>query len=367
MNYRLVVASSVALVIAGVIAGGVVFAAGDRNKSGSGISAIPGGESPDERQQRLVAKLADVLGLDQQQVSDAYEAALADVRTARLDSAIDSKIAQMLAAGRITQDQADTLKAWLSSRPAALNKLPRIPGLEFGAPLLGRERPALWQPGEQMEPVYEAMSSALGKEAIVIAEAFATARRELAREDRLAAVNDFLDEMVADGRLTQVEADELSTWLDGAPAFLGDMPWDSANVVPFGAGSLFGGVPTQKFPFGIGPESEMALPNGGKFEFHFGGPGEGSPRFEFRSFALPEGLGLTCEVLEPDALQELMPRFFRDGQFGHGLLERVAPGHPGQEFRLEMHGCAQDGIPQPGADDEDASPDDATSTPAQAA
>jgi hypothetical protein len=57
----------------------------------------------------LLARVAEILGIDQQQVEDAFAQARSEARDNRIQDLVDQ--------GKITQEQADQYKAWLQARP----------------------------------------------------------------------------------------------------------------------------------------------------------------------------------------------------------------------------------------------------------
>ncbi len=71
----------------------------------------------------LLARVATILGIDQQKVEDAFAQAQRDMQSEALDSYLKSLVDQ----GKITQQQADQYKSWCQSRP----DLPAGMGLPF--------------------------------------------------------------------------------------------------------------------------------------------------------------------------------------------------------------------------------------------
>ncbi len=97
----IIVAVLGALVLAGSI-GGVVYAQTGNSTSGNATSGNP-----------LLAKVAKILGTDQQKVESAFAQAQNETRT----EALDNRLKDLVAQGKITQAQADQYKKWLQSRP----------------------------------------------------------------------------------------------------------------------------------------------------------------------------------------------------------------------------------------------------------
>lgn len=95
----LIVALLAAVVLVGSI-GGVVFA-----QTGSTDNTTA--------DKTLVARVAVILGIDQQQVQDAVTQARTDMQ----DEALDNYLKNLVDQGKITQSEADQYKAWVKSKP----------------------------------------------------------------------------------------------------------------------------------------------------------------------------------------------------------------------------------------------------------
>ena len=68
------------------------------------------------------SRVAEILELDEQTVADAFDQAAQQ----RLDEALQARLDKLVEAGRITQEQADELKAWYDERPEG------VPGFGLG-------------------------------------------------------------------------------------------------------------------------------------------------------------------------------------------------------------------------------------------
>lgn len=94
-----IVALLAAVVLLGSI-GGMVFA-----QTGSSDNTTSG--------KTLVARVAVILGIDQQKLQDAVTQARTEMR----DEALDNYLKNLVDQGKITQQQADQYKAWVKSKP----------------------------------------------------------------------------------------------------------------------------------------------------------------------------------------------------------------------------------------------------------
>jgi hypothetical protein len=94
----ILVAVLAALVLAGVVAG---------------IAFAQTGSSVDSSGKSLLARVATILGIDQQKVEDAFNQAQRDMQS----EALDTYLKGLVDKGTITQQQADQYKTWWQSRP----------------------------------------------------------------------------------------------------------------------------------------------------------------------------------------------------------------------------------------------------------
>ena len=96
---RFIIGLLAAVVIAGVSLGSVAVAHQGEDNSQSDT---------------LMARVADILGIDQQSIEDAFVQARSELKEERLDSYLQSLIDE----GTITEDQAAEYREWLDSKPA---------------------------------------------------------------------------------------------------------------------------------------------------------------------------------------------------------------------------------------------------------
>ena len=106
----IVVALVAALVLVGATAG-VVLA-----QTGSGDDSQPKtllASDNASQPKTLLARVAAILGIDQQKVENAFTQARTEMR----DEALDNYLKNLVDQGKITKEQADQYKAWVKSRP----------------------------------------------------------------------------------------------------------------------------------------------------------------------------------------------------------------------------------------------------------
>jgi hypothetical protein len=81
---------------------------------GVAVFAQNGSTSPsDSPGKTLLARVADILGIDQQKVEDAFAQAQREMQ----EEALDDYLKNLVDQGTITQEQADQYKTWWQSRP----------------------------------------------------------------------------------------------------------------------------------------------------------------------------------------------------------------------------------------------------------
>src|SRR4030066_1145029 len=90
------------------------------------ISSIPAialaqeDETP-ERRGALIAQVAAILGIDQQELENVMKQAQIELR----QETLDARLQELIAEGTLTQQQANELESWLNARPDVPNIPPR--------------------------------------------------------------------------------------------------------------------------------------------------------------------------------------------------------------------------------------------------
>ncbi len=73
----------------------------------------------------ILPKVAKILNIDEATLRSAFQQAASELKQAQFDKALNNAVTN----GKITQDEANQIKSWWASRPAALDKL--APGFGF--------------------------------------------------------------------------------------------------------------------------------------------------------------------------------------------------------------------------------------------
>ena len=101
------------IILASVLAAVIVIGAT------AGVALAQGENNPPGPGKVLLARVAEILGIDEQKVVDAFNQARTELeaeRPPRLTQ--DQLLDQLVENGKITQEQADQLKAWWAQKPA---------------------------------------------------------------------------------------------------------------------------------------------------------------------------------------------------------------------------------------------------------
>jgi len=81
---------------------------------GIGVVVLAQTENGDDSQPKtLLARVAEKLGINQQELEDAFAEARSEMR----DEALENRLQNLVEQGKITQEEADQYKAWLEARP----------------------------------------------------------------------------------------------------------------------------------------------------------------------------------------------------------------------------------------------------------
>ena len=78
-----------------------------------GVALAQTENGDDSQPKTLLARVAEILSIDQQELEDAF----AEARSEMQAEALDSRLQYLVDQDEITQDEADQYKAWMESRP----------------------------------------------------------------------------------------------------------------------------------------------------------------------------------------------------------------------------------------------------------
>jgi hypothetical protein len=202
------------------------------------ISSVPAialaqeGEAP-EHQGALISQVAEILGIDQQELENALKQAQIELQEGNRDAIVQELIAE----GTLTQEQVDEHKAWMESRPADIpNVGPRqlkklldegeisqeqmdaLKAWMEARPDMPEIRPELRQNvAAKLQEHRDALTARVAGILNISEESLEDAFQEALGELRQKALDNRLQELVNQGAWTQQQADEYKAWLEARP------------------------------------------------------------------------------------------------------------------------------------------------------
>ena len=196
------------------------------------LVALAQGNQAPPRQGQLEARVAEILGVDQQKLEEAVQQA----RTETAKATQDARLQELIDSGKLTQQQADNLKTWLNSKPDVpmvppgklddaikngditqaqadalkswLDAKPDLP--KIGPEPLKGSLPAI---RDNMDAMITRVADILGIDKQQVQNAF----QQALREQRETALNTRLQELVTQGAWTQQQADAYKAWIQARP------------------------------------------------------------------------------------------------------------------------------------------------------
>ncbi len=320
---------------------------------GGATLAFGRGGADSEATDDLLERAAGELGVESQALKDALQAAQSELVTERQLELL----ADLVENDVITQEQSDEASVWLSQKPASVDRLLQ-PDILIGLAAAYTEDIVIDATAQFHMPLFGddvtgRMAEILGIDSEALENALENARDGQSEDRRAKAIDDVIARLVEDGEITQAEGDEIKTWIESMPEWLGDQGIfmrifsvgfgggfrtfgiDGASIIPGFKGPLFGDE-----PFRAIPELEELRRRGEPF-FFAPGDAPGAPRFDFRVpdrsdegsrfyYRGPEGeFDFDGEI--PDEYKELFDDLNERFREGHGfegfeeLFEGIRP------------------------------------------
>jgi hypothetical protein len=137
-----------------------------------------------ERQGDITSRVAEILGIDQQDLENALKQAQTESR----EEALDARLQELIAEGTLTQEQANEFKAWIAAKPD-------VPMVRPGQLEKALENGTITQ--EQVDQLKAWMES---------------------KPDIPAIMPTMGERLVEEGIITQQQSDEYKAWMDSRPA-----------------------------------------------------------------------------------------------------------------------------------------------------
>jgi polyhydroxyalkanoate synthesis regulator phasin len=161
----------------------------------AGTALADDGQNSQGNQDGLLARVAQILNIDLQKLKDAFKQAVTELRAEKQNTELQN----LVTSGKLTQDQADQLKAWFDSRPD-------IPGVG------PRNIDQMLKDGKITQEQYDAY------------QAWQAAKPDVPLPVRQEGLDTGLQKLVENGKLTQEQADQLKAWFDSRPDIPGVNP-----------------------------------------------------------------------------------------------------------------------------------------------
>lgn len=293
--------------------------------AGGAVLAVGRGTGP--AQADIFERAAAILGIETSELQAAHDQASREAQDEKLVELVENLVENEL----ITQEEADSFTAWITTRPTSANEL-FVRQVTSGLSGHLELRPLRTHRSEFPDDITDRMAEILGIAPSTLDEALSEGSQEAAQSDRLAKLHAIVDSMEEKGSITSDEADELHAWVDKTPQWILELDI-SSRILPafdlfdgdFGDRDFFRRLPFGKFDhFGEGDH---------EFRFEFNGP-EGSFRFAPGDGELPftperfEGLDDLFEQFEELEGIEGLFEEFRGHRFFESPFEELIPDSP---------------------------------------
>jgi len=175
----------------------------------------------------LLARVAQLLGKNEAQLTDAIKAARKEVATEAVTAALDKAVTE----GKITTTDKASILAWLAQQPDPANRdamkawwsaRPQISKPELYKRFLGvRGKILRWGWCHNFAGIEESqVMKKVAAKLIVGEQALIDAFKQASQEMRTSAFQKALTNAVTNGRLTKAEAEQIETWWAQRPAAL---------------------------------------------------------------------------------------------------------------------------------------------------
>ena len=208
--------------------------------------------TPATQSNTLFAKVAALLNVTEQQLTDAFKQA----GTQAQSQMIDQQLAQAVTKGTITQAESNAIKTWLSQKPTAPTKdtlkawqdaQPKLSNpdalrglLGFPEKMMGAWGGSYSNNADLLTQVVANLNSATGK-SITISQ-LQDALTQAAAQMKSDALAKSLANAVSNGKITQAEADQIQSWWNQRPAAVDKLaPYGGFCLPVMGRGGMIPG------------------------------------------------------------------------------------------------------------------------------
>jgi polyhydroxyalkanoate synthesis regulator phasin len=160
-----------------------------------GVALADDGQNTQGKSNGLLARVAQILNIDVQKLTDAFKQAVTELRTEKQDKGLKSLVDN----GTLTQEQADAYKAWLDSKPDIPGVSPRNVDQQLKDGKITQEQYDAYQAWQKAKPDVPLPLRQPGP-------GWGAQKPDAG-----------LQNLVENGKLTQEQADSLKAWFDSRP------------------------------------------------------------------------------------------------------------------------------------------------------
>jgi hypothetical protein len=203
--------------------------------SAPAIALAQEGEAP-EHQGAIMSQVAEILGIDQEELENALKQAQMELR----EEGLDARVQELISEGTLTQEQANEFKAWMEAKP----DIPMVPPRQLKEALDNGiitqeqiDQLKAWMKAKPDIPgIMPTMGERLVEEGIVTQQQ--TDEYKAWMESRPADIPNVgpreLKKLLDEGEITQEQIDQLKAWMEARP----DMPEIRPELRQNGAAKL---------------------------------------------------------------------------------------------------------------------------------
>lgn len=184
-------------------------------------TALAQDDQTPERRGALVARVAEILNINQQELEDAFKQAQRELR----EEALEARLQELIASGTLTQQQADEFRAWIETRPDIPAVSPRQIKKLLDEGKITQEQADAYKAWLEAKPDIPRIRPALGeklvKEGIITQQQADEYKAWLeSRPDIPRVPPRELKKLLDEGKITQQQLDAFKAWVEARP----DMP-----------------------------------------------------------------------------------------------------------------------------------------------
>ena len=241
---KIIIAVAVAVVVIAVGGASIILADNSTTTTTTTTTTVPSNN--------LFAKAATILGVSEQNMTDAFKKASTAIEQQKITQAL----AQAVTKGTISQAESDAITKWLAAKPAAADKAtmntwqssqPKLANpnalwgiIGFGGRMMGPMMGADVNNTDILTQAAAALSKSAGK--TITADALKAALTQAGSQMQADAIKQSLANAVTNGKITQAESDQIQSWWNSKPAAIDKLAPNGGFCFPgLGKGGMMPG------------------------------------------------------------------------------------------------------------------------------